>query len=127
MNAKINSLANQKEKANTQLKKANSQIIELTSKITNLNSKIATNQKKIISQESQISNLDNQLKNSSKKNLKDRETITLLNSKNKILNDSSVPFDWYSDFEFFIKLLISKLLTKSIFSNPGVNVVFVFL
>ena len=46
---------------------------------------------------------------------------------NKILNDSSVPFDWYNDFEFFIKLLTSKLLTKSTFSNPGVNVVFVFL
>ena len=53
--------------------------------------------------------------------------VSLYKTLNNILNDSSVPFDWYNDFEFFIKLLTSKLLTKSTFSNPGVNVVFVFL
>ena len=53
--------------------------------------------------------------------------VSLYKTLNKILNDSSVPFDWYNDFEFFIKLLTSKLLTKSTFSNPGVKLVFVFL
>ena len=53
--------------------------------------------------------------------------VSLYKILNKILNDSSVPFDWYNDFEFFIKLLTSKLLTKSTFSKPGVSVDFVFL
>ena len=53
--------------------------------------------------------------------------VSLYKTLNNILNDSSVPFDWYNDFEFFMKLLTSKLLTKSTFSNPGVNVDFVFL
>ena len=45
---------------------------------------------------------------------------------NNILNDSSVPFDWYNDFEFLIKLLTSRLSTKLTFSNPGVSAFFVF-
>ena len=53
--------------------------------------------------------------------------VSLYKTLNNILNDSSVPFDWYNDFEFFMKLLTSKLLTKSTFSNPGVKVDFVFL
>ena len=53
--------------------------------------------------------------------------VSLYKTLNNILNDSSVPFDWYNDFEFFIKLLTSKLLTKSTFSKPGVSVDFVFL
>ena len=53
--------------------------------------------------------------------------VSLYKTLNNILNDSSVPFDWYNDFEFLIKLLTSKLLTKSTFSKPGVKVVFVFL
>ena len=53
--------------------------------------------------------------------------VSLYKTLNNILKDSSVPLDWYNDFEFFIKLLTSKLLTKSTFSNPGVNVDFVFL
>ena len=53
--------------------------------------------------------------------------VSLYKTLNNILKDSSVPFDWYNDFEFFIKLLTSKLLTKSTFSKPGVKVLFVFL
>ena len=53
--------------------------------------------------------------------------VSLYRTLNNILKDSSVPFDWYNDFEFFIKLLTSKLLTKSTFSKPGVSVDFVFL
>ena len=53
--------------------------------------------------------------------------VSLYKTLNNILKDSSVPFDWYNDFEFFIKLLTSKLLTKSTFSKPGVKVALVFL
>ena len=53
--------------------------------------------------------------------------VSLYRTLNNILNDSSVPFDWYSDFEFFIKLLTSKLLTNVSFSKPGVSCFFVFL
>ena len=31
--------------------------------------------------------------------------VSLYKTLNNILNDSSVPFDWYNDFEFLIKLL----------------------
>ena len=53
--------------------------------------------------------------------------ISLYKTLNSILKDSSVPLDWYNDFEFFMKLLTSKSLTKSTFSKPGVNVFLVFL
>ena len=53
--------------------------------------------------------------------------VSLYKTLKRILKDSSVPLDWYNDFEFFIKLLTSKSLTKSTFSKPGVNVFLVFL
>ena len=53
--------------------------------------------------------------------------VSLYKTLNKILNVSSVPFDWYKDLEFFIKLLTSRLLTKLTFSKPGVSNFFVFL
>ena len=46
---------------------------------------------------------------------------------NNILKDSSVPLDWYKDFDYFIKLLTSRLDTKSVSSKPGVKDVLIFL
>ena len=53
--------------------------------------------------------------------------VSLYNTLNNILNDSSVPFDWYNDFEFLIKLHTSRLLTKFTYSKRGVINFYVFL
>ena len=52
--------------------------------------------------------------------------VSLYKILNNILNDSSVPFDWYNDFEFLMKLLTSRLSTNFVFSKPGVSNFFVF-
>jgi len=53
------------------------------------------------------------------------DTSTLNNTLNNILNDSSVPFVWYNDFDSFKKLPTFKVGVKLAFSNPGTKVFFI--
>lgn len=88
LNSKVNTLKDQKEKISAQIKDLNSKLNELTKKNTSISNNLLASEKRVVNEQKKSKNLESQLTNTKSKSLKYQETITLLNSRNKILNDS---------------------------------------
>ena len=88
LNSKVNTLKDQKEKISAQIKDLNSKLNELTKKNTSISNNLLASEKRVVNEQKKSKNLESQLTNTNSKSLKHQETITLLNSRNKILNDS---------------------------------------
>jgi predicted nucleic acid-binding Zn-ribbon protein len=88
LNSKINSLTDQKEKINNQLTNLNSKVNELTKANNSISNNLLESEKRVENEQNKSQSLKNQITNVKNKNLKNQETITLLNSRIKSLNDS---------------------------------------